>query len=156
MGIEFREGSLTITPTCHAVATKGMIFNVNIGFSGLVNKEASDSKGKEVALFIGDTILVCFILWFNTVGDLITGGVRISNDIWTKWGSEYGPFEYWTFWSLDFKWFGIQMVGLCAMSYVLDWPFEYWSGLGSGESRVNFVEHLFQAVLNVRLRRVRL
>ena len=61
MGIEFREGSLTITPTCHAVATKGMIFNVNIGFSGLVNKEASDSKGKEVALFIGDTILVCFL-----------------------------------------------------------------------------------------------
>jgi hypothetical protein len=58
MGIEFREGSLTITPTCHAVATKGMIFNVNIGFSGIVNKEASDSKGKEVALFIGDTILV--------------------------------------------------------------------------------------------------
>ena len=28
-------------------------------------------------------------------------------------------FEYWTFWSSDFKWFGIQMVRLCAMSYVL-------------------------------------
>jgi hypothetical protein len=27
-------------------------------FPGIVNKEASDSKGKEVALFIGDTILV--------------------------------------------------------------------------------------------------
>ncbi len=38
MGIEFREGSLSITHTCHAVASKGMIFNVNIGLSGLVNK----------------------------------------------------------------------------------------------------------------------
>jgi nucleosome binding factor SPN SPT16 subunit len=27
-------------------------------YSGLTNKEASDSKGKEVALFIGDTVLV--------------------------------------------------------------------------------------------------
>lgn len=44
MGIEFREGSLTITPNCDAVAKKGMIFNVNLGFSGLANKEASDSK----------------------------------------------------------------------------------------------------------------
>ena len=59
MGIEFREGSLSITPTCHAKATKGMIFNVNIGLSGLVNKEASDSKGKDVSLFIGDSVLVC-------------------------------------------------------------------------------------------------
>ncbi len=58
MGIEFREGSLSITPTCHAKATKGMIFNVNIGLSGLVNKEASDSKGKDVSLFIGDSVLV--------------------------------------------------------------------------------------------------
>ena len=27
--------------------------------------------------------------------------------------------EYQTFWSSDFKWFGIQMIGLCAKSYVL-------------------------------------
>jgi nucleosome binding factor SPN SPT16 subunit len=38
MGIEFREGSLSITPSCHAIAAKGMVFNVNIGLSGLVNK----------------------------------------------------------------------------------------------------------------------
>jgi hypothetical protein len=34
MGIEFREGSLSITPTCDAKAAKGMVFNVNIGLSG--------------------------------------------------------------------------------------------------------------------------
>ena len=34
MGIEFREGSLSITPNCDARAAKGMVFNVNIGLSG--------------------------------------------------------------------------------------------------------------------------
>jgi hypothetical protein len=58
MGIEFREGSLSITPNCTAVAKKGMIFNVNLGLTGLVNNEASDSKGKDVALFVGDTVMV--------------------------------------------------------------------------------------------------
>jgi len=38
MGIEFREGCFSITPTCNAVAVKGMVFNVNIGFAGIVNK----------------------------------------------------------------------------------------------------------------------
>jgi nucleosome binding factor SPN SPT16 subunit len=41
MGIEFREGSLSITPSCHAIAAKGMVFNVNIGLSGLINKVIS-------------------------------------------------------------------------------------------------------------------
>merc|ERR1712223_904735 len=58
MGIEFREGSLTIASNCDAVVKKGMIFNVNIGFTGLVNKDSSDSKGKDVALFVGDTAQV--------------------------------------------------------------------------------------------------
>ena len=35
-----------------------MLFNINIGFTGLVNKDASDSKGKDVALFVGDTVIV--------------------------------------------------------------------------------------------------
>ena len=35
-----------------------MLFNVNIGFTGLVNKDSSDPKGKDVALFVGDTVLV--------------------------------------------------------------------------------------------------
>jgi nucleosome binding factor SPN SPT16 subunit len=38
MGIEFREGSLSITPTCDATIVKGMVFNVNIGLTGLINK----------------------------------------------------------------------------------------------------------------------
>ncbi len=57
-GIEFREGSLMIAPNCDAVVKKGMVFNVNIGLTGLENKDASDKKGKNVALFIGDTVLV--------------------------------------------------------------------------------------------------
>ena len=57
-GIEFREGSLMIAPNCDAIVKKGMIFNVNIGLTGLTNKDASDSKGKNVALFVGDTVLV--------------------------------------------------------------------------------------------------
>lgn len=35
-----------------------MVFNVNVGFSPITNKGASDSKGKEIALFIGDTVVV--------------------------------------------------------------------------------------------------
>merc|ERR1712156_837678 len=42
MGIEFREGSLTIASNCDAV----------------VKKDSSDSKGKDVALFVGDTAQV--------------------------------------------------------------------------------------------------
>ena len=58
MGIEFREPTLSIAPNCHAVVKKGMVFNVNIGLSGLVNKDSEDQKGKNVALFIGDTVVV--------------------------------------------------------------------------------------------------
>ena len=35
-----------------------MVFNINAGFSGLVNKSAEDSESKNYALFIGDTALV--------------------------------------------------------------------------------------------------
>ena len=35
-----------------------MVFNINAGFSGLVNKSAEDSESKNYALFIGDTVLV--------------------------------------------------------------------------------------------------
>lgn len=58
MGIEFKEASLSITSNCDVVVKKGMVFNVNIGFTGLHNKDAGDSKGKDVALFVGDTVLV--------------------------------------------------------------------------------------------------
>ena len=36
----------------------GMVFNVNAGFSGLVNESADNSEGKNYALFIGDTVVV--------------------------------------------------------------------------------------------------
>lgn len=58
MGIEFREGSLLITSKNNHVAKKGMVFNVNAGFSGLINDTAEDSESKNYALFIGDTVLV--------------------------------------------------------------------------------------------------
>lgn len=58
MGIEFRESSMTIAPKTSLVAKKGSVFNVNVGFSGLTNKEASDKEGKTYALFIGDTVVV--------------------------------------------------------------------------------------------------
>merc|ERR1712226_670401 len=58
MGIEFREQTLSITKECDVKVSKGMIFNLNIGVSGIKNKDASDSRGKEVALFIGDTVVV--------------------------------------------------------------------------------------------------
>jgi len=58
MGIEFREASLVIGPSCELKAKKGMVFNVNVGVTGISNKEAKDSKGKTVALFVGDTVEV--------------------------------------------------------------------------------------------------
>ena len=58
MGIEFREPSLSIAPNCNAIVKKGMVFNVNIGLNGLTNKDSDDKKGKNLALFIGDTVVV--------------------------------------------------------------------------------------------------
>ena len=57
-GIEFRESSLLISPKCSFPARKGMVFNVNLGFSGLANPSAEDSAGQTYALFVGDTVLV--------------------------------------------------------------------------------------------------
>ena len=39
MGIEFREPSLSIAPNCSATVKKGMVFNLNVGFSGLTNSQ---------------------------------------------------------------------------------------------------------------------
>nr|XP_022905193.1 FACT complex subunit spt16-like [Onthophagus taurus] len=58
MGIEFKENSLTIGPKATAIARKGMVFNINMGFSNLQNKDAQDKEGKIYALFIGDTVMV--------------------------------------------------------------------------------------------------
>ena len=53
-----RDAPISITPNSNVRARKGMVFNVNVGFSPITNKGASDSKGKEIALFIGDTVVV--------------------------------------------------------------------------------------------------
>ena len=39
MGIEFREPSLSIAPNCTATLKKGMVFNLNVGLSGLTNNQ---------------------------------------------------------------------------------------------------------------------
>jgi nucleosome binding factor SPN SPT16 subunit len=57
-GIEFRESSLVIGPKTTVCARKDMVFNLNVGLSGLTNKEASDKEGKVYALFVGDTVQV--------------------------------------------------------------------------------------------------
>ncbi|XP_012262987.2 FACT complex subunit spt16 isoform X2 [Athalia rosae] len=58
MGIEFRESSLLLGPKTTSIAKKGMVFNVNVGFSNLANPEATEKEGKVYALFIGDTVMV--------------------------------------------------------------------------------------------------
>lgn len=57
-GIEFKENTLSIAPKSSTVAKKGMVFNINMGFNNLQNKDASDKEGKVYALFIGDTVMV--------------------------------------------------------------------------------------------------
>lgn len=51
MGIEFKESSLMIAPKTTAVAKKGMVFNVNLGFNNLVNKDATDKEGEKFVMF---------------------------------------------------------------------------------------------------------
>ena len=58
MGIEFREGSLLISSKSDVTAQKGMVFNINIGFSDLENLDAKSSEAKKYALYLGDTVLV--------------------------------------------------------------------------------------------------
>ena len=64
-GIEFREGSLLISPKCQMPVRKGMLFNVNVGLSDLTNTEAEDAAGKTYSLFIGDTVLVSEVSEFK-------------------------------------------------------------------------------------------
>ncbi|CAH0557604.1 unnamed protein product [Brassicogethes aeneus] len=58
MGIEFKESSLILTGKTTAVLKKGMVFNVNLGFSNLKNKDSSDKQSATYALFLGDTVIV--------------------------------------------------------------------------------------------------
>ncbi|CAK8695989.1 unnamed protein product [Clavelina lepadiformis] len=57
-GIEFREGSLLINAKNQLKVQKGMVFNINIGLSGLVNSSGDTNKDKNYALFVGDMVVV--------------------------------------------------------------------------------------------------
>ena len=58
IGIEFREANYLISNKCTSLAKQGMVFQISIGFSDLINPEAKEDEAKKYALFIGDTILV--------------------------------------------------------------------------------------------------
>ena len=58
IGIEFREANYLISNKCQSVAKAGMVFQVSVGFSDLINTAAKDAEAKKYALFIGDTVLV--------------------------------------------------------------------------------------------------
>lgn len=45
-----------------------MVFNINIGFSGLQCKGATDENAKTYALFVGDTVLVNEVGHFAALG----------------------------------------------------------------------------------------
>lgn len=57
-GIEFREGSLVIGPKTNVKAKKNMTFIISVGLSDLSNPGGPDSKSKNVALFLSDTVIV--------------------------------------------------------------------------------------------------
>lgn len=58
IGIEFREANYLISQKCTSVAKTGMVFQVSIGFSDLINPQAKEDESKKYSLFIGDTVLV--------------------------------------------------------------------------------------------------
>lgn len=57
-GIEFREAHLLIGPKTNLKAKKNMVFIIAVGLSDLINKEATDPKSKNYALFVSDTVIV--------------------------------------------------------------------------------------------------
>jgi len=58
MGLEFRESLFVLGPKSSREIKEGMIFNVAVGFSGIQNPDATDSKDKVYALLVIDTIQV--------------------------------------------------------------------------------------------------
>jgi len=57
-GLEFREGSLLVDAKHSQRLKKGMVFNVNLGFSNLKNKSAKKDVDQTYALFLGETVMV--------------------------------------------------------------------------------------------------
>ena len=62
--------------------------------------------------------------WIPDIWILFCTGKLWHSGIWILALRIPETFECQTFWILNFKWFGIQMVGLCALSYLLDGPFK--------------------------------
>ncbi|KAE9550353.1 hypothetical protein FO519_006436 [Halicephalobus sp. NKZ332] len=58
-GLEFREGTYTISPKSNAVVKQNMVFVINVGLNNLANKSKRGDVAKDAALFISDTVLVC-------------------------------------------------------------------------------------------------
>ncbi|CEG70970.1 hypothetical protein RMATCC62417_06776 [Rhizopus microsporus] len=58
MGIEFREANYVLNAKNNRELKNGMIINVQVGFSDLVNPKAKDDRGKTYALMLVDTIRV--------------------------------------------------------------------------------------------------
>lgn len=77
MGIEFRESSLMIGPKTTATTRKGQVFNLNVGLSNLVNKDAKEKEGKIYALFVGDTVCI------NEVRNLFDFSVCTNYNVFT-------------------------------------------------------------------------
>ena len=58
MGIELEEKSIAITPTTTIKLKKNVVFNLNVGFGNLSDKEEPDKKNKTYSLFVGDSVLI--------------------------------------------------------------------------------------------------
>jgi len=84
MGIEFRESSLLISSKSDVVAQKGMVFNINVGFSELVNPDAKTSEGKNYALYLGDTVLVSEVnfLTRSCNSGVLVNVHRVQTTVW--------------------------------------------------------------------------
>ncbi|XP_065221601.1 FACT complex subunit spt16-like [Planococcus citri] len=57
-GIEFRENSLCITSKTTSCARNSQVYNLCVGLSNLINKDADSGENKNYSLFIGDTVVV--------------------------------------------------------------------------------------------------
>ena len=52
IGLEFREGSLSLNGKNETRVRAGMTFNVAVGLEGLEDKEATDKRGQTYAIFL--------------------------------------------------------------------------------------------------------
>ena len=68
---------MLITAKNHVPAKKGMVFNINVGFSDLKNSSAKDEEGKKYALFVGETVLVNEVSFHSLTEQVVTQILRI-------------------------------------------------------------------------------